>query len=549
MVEVRVSRVVAEVLADEGDVAASNRLDIGILAIGDQAVEVQVSRVVCEVLGEEPTIGASTRLDVGILAIGDQPVEVQVSRVVVEVLAGPDSSSSTSRLDVGILAIGDQPAEVQLSRLVIECLARQGSAGPVTPLALVDDAHIFLHNWATKAELKTSFRTDVTISPDSGAESRRGLGVKPFRTMDLEWTVCSDATVTGIDSLIELERLEVLLRRMTDQRFQVPIYMDQVELSASYVSGDSTILMPTREGRFFPGARVVIVELDNDFHQTGFSFHIISAMTNDQLTFTSTLGRTIPAGSLVLPVMDCEVALRVKANYSTSRVPSLRLTVAEAPGASQLPPLKSDNPTGADLAHDGRPVWMTEPDWSAVVTKGRDRQGSSSDMGRAAFVNTEGDRSRQTHKFTVNGTRSEMWNVLEFFETRRGRLRSFWHIDQDQYMQLVDIDVSGDFVGISEADLDLADVQEEFDALGLVMADGSHYVREVSSIQDILTVYRITLLTPLPVGLLVADAHRIARARLVRFKSDEFTETWTHTGYMSATINVIEVLNEADFTI
>jgi len=164
-------------------------------------------------------------------------------------------------------------------------------------------------------------------------------------------------------------------------------------------------------------------------------------------------------------------------------------------------------------------------------------------------VSTEGDRSRQTHRFEVTGNRDTIWNALTFFETRRGRLRSFWHIDQDQYFELVDIDAGGTFVGISENTLDLADTQEEFEALGLVMSDGKHYVTDVVSILQILTVFRFSFGTPMPAGLLVADCHRVARARLVRFDKDEFVETWDHTGYGTAGISIIETLNEQDFSI
>ena len=81
------------------------------------------------------------------------------------------------------------------------------------------------------------------------------------------------------------------------------------------------------------------------------------------------------------------------------------------------------------------------------------------------------------------------------------------------------------------------------------MSDGSHYVTDVSNILSILTVYRVTFLNSLPAGLLVGDAHRVARARLVRFMSDEFVETWESTGYGTAGINIIEVLNEQDYPI
>jgi hypothetical protein len=549
MVEVRISRESVEVLADEGTVGSVNRLDAQVLALGDSTDEVQASRVAIEVLGAEPPVGAATRLDAQVLALGDSPDEVQISRVVIEVLGTGDAEAAVSRLDASVLALGDSPAEVQISRIAGEALARQGSAGPVVPLALVDDAYVFLHNWATQAKLSTSFRTDVSISPDSGAESRRGLGVKPTRTLDLEWTICDRNSVTGINSLEQLERLEVLLRHLGDQRFQVPIYMDQQELDAAYLSTATTINVRTDQGRFFPGARIAIVQLDFCGQPVSHSFHQISDMTNTALTLTSTLGVAVAAGSLVFPVMDCEIVLDVTADYTTARVPSVKLTVTEAPGASQLPPIKSDNPSGAELAHDDRPVWYEEPDWTRGISKGRSRQGNRNRGGRADFVSVEGDRSRQTHRFEVTGNRDTIWGALEFFETRRGRLRSFWHIDQDQYFELVDIDAGGTFVGISENDLDLADTQEEFDALGLVMSDGKHYVTDVSSILQILTVFRFSFGNPLPAGLLAADAHRVARARLVRFDTDEFVETWEHTGYGTAGINIIEVLNEQDFEV
>jgi hypothetical protein len=222
--------------------------------------------------------------------------------------------------------------------------------------------------------------------------------------------------------------------------------------------------------------------------------------------------------------------------------------VVEAPGDSQLPALKADNPGGAGILED-RPIWYEEPDWSSGVSKGRERAGSQSTKGRARFVSVEGDRSRQTHSFQVAGNREDMWNVLEFFETRRGRLRSFWHVDQDQYFQTVAIDAGGASIGLSENTLSLEDTQEEFTHLGLVMSDGTVYVRPVSGITAILTVYNVALLTDLPAGLELSDIHRAARARLTRFTKDELVEKWEHTGYCRVKISIIEVLNEQDFTI
>ncbi len=553
MVQVNITRQAVEALADETPTAGVTRSDVQVLADFAGTEQVNVTRQAVEVLADETPRCGVTRSDVQVLADFAGTEQVNVTRQAVEVLAAPLREASVTRSDVQVLSDFAGTEQVNITRQSIEALARQGSAGPVVPLALVDDAHVFLHNWVSKMRMKTSFRTSVAKSPDSGAESRRGLTLKPFRTMDLEWTICDRNSVTGVNSLVDLERLEVFLRRLTNQRFPMPVYMDQKELGRSYISTEDTIFLNTDDARFFPGQRIAIVQLDNDNQPSSFSFHIIDTLDNSFLMFTADLGVPVAAGSYVFPMMDCEVALEVKASYDTARVPTIKMTVAEAPGASQLPPIKSDTPLNADLAHDDRPVWNFEPDWSSPVIKGRSRQGKRTSGGRADFVDLQGDRSRQTHKYSITGTRQEMWEALAFFETRRGRLRSFWHIDQDQYFELVAIDAGGSSVGISENDLDLADTQEEFDNLGLVMrnSDGTedHYVRDISIISDILTVFNVALLTNLPSGLLVSDGLRIARARLVRFVSDEWTEVWTNTGYSAATLDVIEVLNETDFTI
>lgn len=536
MVEVQASRVSAEILAGEGTRSGVTRIETQVAGTTAGAVEVRCSRVAVEVLGSPAPIAGATRIETQTAGLPDAPVEIQCSRLAVEVLGSQDTSCGVTRVDTQVAGKTTGAARVLASRVSVECLARQGSAGIVSPLALGNDAYAFLHNWASNATMTTSFKTSVVHDPETAAESRRGLVLKPFRTMTLEWLLCDG------EDFSRLERLEVFLRRITGSRFTVPIYMDQQEIGAAATSSATTISVSTRRARFFPGARVAIVQL-NAFNQpTSFSFHIISSMTNNSLTFNAALGVAVTANSIVLPMMDCEVMLEVEGTYTTARVPSVSITVAEAPGASQLPPLRSDIPSGASV-YDERPVWFEEPDWSDGVTKGRVRYGDRSSDGRADFVNAEGPRARQTHNYVLNGDRDSMWSVLEFFESRRGRLRSFWHIDQDQYMTVASIDASGTFIGITEIG-NITDFSEEMGHIGLIMEDGTYYVREAVTIQQILTVFRITLDSPVASGLSPTDVVRFARARECRFDSDAITETWTHTGYCTITASIVELLNE-----
>lgn len=538
MVEVRATRLASEVLAGEGTSAGVTRVDVQVAADTTETAPVRVTRMAVEVLSTPPGSLSVTRVDVQVAAEASAAAtEVQVTRLAAEVLASQALSAAITRVDVQVGALTEVSAPVRISRISLEALAREGTSRSVTPLDLADDAYIFLHNWATQAQLTSSFLNDVTYSPDSGAESRRGLGGKPSRTIEIEWLIC--------DRDIPLERFEVMLRRMTEGRFQMPLYMDQAELGAAYGSGDSVLAVDTTQGRWFQGQRIAVVQLDASNQVDSFSWHIISSLTDSAITLSSTLGVDVASGSLVYPIMDCEATLEVAVEFITDRVARFTLECIEVPGSSQLPAVKADTPTGFDTL-DGAPVWFEQPDWSTSVTRGRTRDGSVSSDGRASFVDLQSSRARVTHDYTVSGKRDAMWPVVEFFETRRGRLRSYWHIDIDSTFTPINVDPSGTFVSVSKLGT-LAQFDVEFDYVGIVMNDGRVFVRQVDNIQEVLSVFRITMNTTITAGLATADIHRICRARRVRFGQDDLTEVWTHTNYCAIDLTQVEVLDETDY--
>jgi hypothetical protein len=221
-------------------------------------------------------------------------------------------------------------------------------------------------------------------------------------------------------------------------------------------------------------------------------------------------------------------------------------------GASQLPPVKSDTPSGGQTFEDV-PIFDYDPDWIQGIEKGRIRDGQKFRQGRTNKITTNAARSREWHKLNLTGlrgacadtARADVWRVVEFFDTRRGRLRSFWHIDQEQVWEIESIDAGGTFIGVNEfGDFDDFEAELEGEWIGLVMKDGTMYVREAVTVQQVLTVYRITVSPDLPAGLDVNDVVRIARARRSRFDKDELEERWKHSGYMGTTVEIIETLEE-----
>ena len=301
----------------------------------------------------------------------------------------------------------------------------------------------------------------------------------------------------------------------------------------------------TSQGRWHPGARVLLVEVDAYQHFVASTYLNILEKTETTPTFTTSTGVDIAAGrALLFPVLDCEIVLRPELRLPTSQHASLRLRVNEVAGASALPPLASDRPTGFPV-FEQRPIWNIEPDWSREVRYGRNRQGQSRRQGRTSVVFTDADRSRTTHRFRTLEERAEGIAQLRMFQSRRGRLRTFWHLDQSQNWTCVGIDATGGFVALDPT-RDFARVPAALSTewIGLVMSDGSYYVREVGTIQEVMGVYRFTLVTMLPTGLDFNDVVRIARARLTRNERDDLRERWTTVGRCEMEHRFIETLKE-----
>ena len=548
MVAVRITRQSSEVGASAGSPAGATRVDVEAIgsATDPSGEKVRITRQSVEVGAVNPQPRSITRVDVEAAGSATAPSSgaVQITRQSVEVGSSISPRAGVLRADVEAVGSATAPSAgaVQVTRQSGEVVGRRGASGVVVPLALNDDAELFLHDWADQVTLRSAYLTDVSISPISASEARRSLKIKPERSMDVVWRQSS--TEFDENDLSRLDRLYVFLRRLTGARYAVPLYPDQRVLSAAYLTTDSTIFLDTTRGRWFQGARIAIVRLNISGSYKGHSFHTILSKQDDRLTLSATLGVAVPAGSIVVPTIDCETALEVSWKAEQGCLAEVTLTVDEVPGASALPPTRTDVPRGAQT-HRDVPILDVTPDWSSGVGAGRSRPGQEFRSGRARAVATFGDRSRATSDERFTNERPSYWKLVEFFDTRRGRGRTFWHVDHEYLWTVVALDPS--FISVSEFG-DFADFQEELQnaQVGLEMSDGTFYVRDVLTVEHVSTVYKINVDPTLPSGLSPASVLRVARARRVRFVDDVMTEVWTHAGLAETEFKMIEALNEED---
>lgn len=536
MVDVRVVRQGVEVLFTPPPVVALSRISIEALAAEDGTGTVDIVRQGIEVLADPGAIVTLNRIDLEVIASEDGTSNVDVVRQGIEVLYEPPPTVALSRISMEAAAADDGTGNVDVVRQAIEILFRR-SILPGTPLDLPAGFEAFLHNWVEAFEIENAYLTDVTTSRTTGARERRGLRQKPIRTLS-----CAFLN----ESREEIDRLLVLMRRLTDTRFPFPIFCDEAPLTGSSSGSiDNFVLCDTSNRRFFPNARVLIAQQGDfavgaDDIQTA----IIQEVQSDRLIFTTTLTANVDATYSVFPLVDCELLLEPHYIAHTDSTYEVKLDMVEVHGANTLPPVTSDIPPGF-AQYDGYPILNFGNDFASGIEVAFRRSGTISTQGRAFAAYPTDPRYRQVIKWRLLGEdRDASWSVLEFFDSRRGRQRAFWVMDEEDIW--TPVDVSGVFLSIDPLG-DFDDFSENFDAVAVLMTDGTIHVRRVITIQAVLGVWRVTLDNDLDID--VADIRRVARARLHTFSSDALTETWQTTEVAQFEFETEETLNEGEETL
>lgn len=538
MVRVNLTRESVEVVSTTEPTIGVTRQGAEVMANADQAnaERVNLTRMSWEMIFETPPTIGVTRQGAEVMANADQAnaERTDLTRMSWEMIFNTPRTPAVTRQGAEVMANADEAngERVNLTRMGWEVLSRKGP-NPVVPLALAADVDFFFHNWAEPPSMESGWLTDIQIA-STGAEERRGLSQRPLRAISLQWLISEKS---------EADRMLVRLRKMAATRFQVPLYMDQVPLTAAALSGTNVLTMDPTLGRFFTGGRVAIVRRSGIGGATPsmIQYHAIQSRTTSTMTLATNLTANVQVGDLVIPLIDCEIMLTPSMQYVKAYGATVRLTAMEVAGPSQLPARISDFPDGFQRFR-GKPIFYIEPDWINGVDVGVSRQGERANAGRTDLTYVAADRGRQTASYFLSAERLEALKIIDFFETRRGRLRSFWLVDQDQVWTalatttvFVDIDPFGDFDNF----------QEELEYVGIVMRDGTIHVREVVTIQAVLGVWRLTVTPDLP-SIDLTQVRRVARARFMRFDGDSMAETWNTDNVMTTRLGFLETLEEED---
>lgn len=546
MATIDAPRFVLEVLSKAAAIVALTNQGVEVVTLAALVATVddlRAARYTMEVASAYPHTAAVTNQGGEVLADGDGLFPASSDNIVaprydVEVAQKAPAQVGVTHQGVEVLLESDLGASadtVQAPRFSIEVLARRFTplSGFTVPTGLLH----YTHNWISGCTLESSYLTDVGQAAETVSEDRRQLQDRPRRVLDVAWDIRGIAAVDAF--LVEL-------RRYNQERMGVPLYPDTSEVSQTSASAQRFLYCDTTLRRFFPNGMIAIVEYSGvDGSVTRVQYKKIKEKLGNRLELTTNLDWTATAGTVaVFPLLYVHKVLDIGYEAITEHTFRVKAGFEEVYGKTALPPTASDTPSNFS-EYAGRPIFDVEPNWASPLKVSLVREGSMHALGRGQEEDTRGERHRVHHGFNFQEERTRTWDILRFFDSRRGRLRAFWLTDRENLWTPVEINYVSDYISVAPLG-DLAAFKEEMDYVGVALSDGTSVVREAVTIEEIAGTWRITLDIPFPVGYTASDIVRIGRARLTRNKSDTLKESWTTNTICSMAVETVELLEEKD---
>ena len=396
--------------------------------------------------------------------------------------------------------------------------------GPTLPSAL------FYADFSATVSVQSAYATDVGVAQNTD-EKRLGLVQKPYRTQ----TFRNQAVEANQAAL-----LNELVRASQKQTLKVPLYSDRAFLSAAVVGGNTVLPIDSTTGkRFFAGKELILAKPSTRKGEYTVSVYPIASVATNSITLSSPLGEAWVKGTRVFPAMVADVSLSGQWTAETDTVHFAELAFVEVVGDSALPPLQiiGSNPAGFAV-FKGKPVFDLDVAWQNVQP-GYVRPGVRSKVGLGNVTTLFGDRSMFTLQRDFRlPHRADFNKFMRFWDSRAGRLHSFWIADESAPLPVVaatstTLDFSKTFVTLEK----ISRVKH----LRLSKMDGTKQYVKVTNIADTGGVYRLDLEDTIT-GTLSA-VHWLF---MCRFQADSIEEKWLTDEFCDVVVSVIELMIEGD---
>ena len=404
-----------------------------------------------------------------------------------------------------------------------------------------DLAYIPLVDWTAGVEIASSYNTRVSGTL-SVAEQRRQLKDRPRRSQRVFLK-----TMTREDTY----KASTLLMRMAQQPFLMPVYPDRFRLQADITTSDNAITLPNADGysRFYSGQRVLIASIDSARRYTSWERAVIDTVVGDTITMTANFGANYSAGSVIFPLMECQLAFNSSMSMVTDSHAEGQITGIERVGNMGILPYTTpgSNPPSFDVTSDGLPILDLQQAWNLENDFGVLREGGYSGSGNAEVATTYGTYPLWTWRVSIRSlNRENAFKLIEFFDSRAGRCYPF--VMLHPMHEIADVQS----IGASDIVARLNYPYDHFDyrpRIYVKLYDGTVQVRNVSSVVAGAQDTTINVDTPWSPTFTASEIKRASFATTARFDSDELIQQWRTDGMMDSGITVRQLINEQDITV
>ena len=390
-------------------------------------------------------------------------------------------------------------------------------------------AYLFNLDWGRGVKVRRSYLSEVQNAL-SMAEQRRSLQGRPRHGLDLRFIASTQA---------EIQNYLMFLHRAAMASWLCPLFSDFGTLDAELASAGTVMSLDTTHRRFHTGMRVAVLDPDGSSFDVG----VIDSITDTTITLSAGFTPAYPAGSLVFPLHEVRALLKSKQDVVTDLLTILTASTLETAGQQTMPALEDANtvPTGF-TSHSGYPIMPPEwDDFGKPISYELIRAGSLSATGISQTATLYGDRPY--YSFDVNvlcETRELAFDVIRFFDSRRGRTYPFWHISPLTDAAFLSFASTSQMTVTANGPVGDWELFRPY--IAVVYNDGTLVIRQTDNALDNMDgTYEIALTSPIPS---TSGISRVSLARLCRFDDDELVEEWDTNTHMSTTLKVVEIINE-----
>lgn len=208
----------------------------------------------------------------------------------------------------------------------------------------------FLADWSSEVTVNYAYRSEV-ITSRNGTEQRRALRDQP--RMEL-----------GFTSLVDDYDFRNFVADMSSWHGKptvVPDWSRYVDVSRKHFADESVLNLKYHDTWLQSGALVCISWGDpSESHSV---VRKIISVTGSSVALSAEIGEDVPTDARIMPAYVGRIEAKTTATQYSERTSLVKVKLMVEPGYENLPSA-ANNP----LTHDGRELFVMEPDWSKPLS-------------------------------------------------------------------------------------------------------------------------------------------------------------------------------------